>query len=483
MPANPRRFCCPECRRTVVTEVKRNLCTRCYRQTLKRLFCCPACGETRVTGVRKGLCFRCYQRTRPPREHKTMGRCNGCAQVRVAFYRQGLCPGCYERERRQCFTCPACQRQVEAPANFAAMRVCPRCWSRSRVVEAFTCPACRVTKRTRPQAGVCRRCYERGRRWVAFCPGCQQDREMDSGRHSLCRACRQERERRSKGIPAIEREPQEALEGRLLNMLAPLRSAWVADFLVTRYRRRTPKTREELLRALVKFDGHLTRESNVGHGQWSLVSPDHVEAYLASVGRLQLEPAKQFFKWLRSRKGTVHDLASWLPRRPHAPRLRLLTFEQVWSLYGRWTSDISEPREALVGLLALVHCLTNSQIRQLRLADVHAPDRLLVARRSLTLAPPVEKAVVRYLAWRARSYKGPSRYLIVNAAGRTKDQPVGETWFQYWLLGGISVASLRQTAINQLVQHVGCDELQLAAFTGLSLGSVALYTRLFGSPR
>lgn len=50
------------------------------------------------------------------------------------------------------------------------------------------------------------------------------------------------------------------------------------------------------------------------------------------------------------------------------------------------------------------------------------------------------------------------------------------------ILGGISVASLRQTAMQHLVQGSGCDGLQLASYAGLSLDAVGAYMRAFGAP-
>jgi hypothetical protein len=153
-----------------------------------RLFDCPACGRTRETIVTRGVCVVCYQRSRPPRWRKTLATCAGCGEARRVYFRRGLCPRCYERWRRRLFACGSCGRDVEAPATFAAMGVCPRCWSRSRVVEDFACPACGETKRTRPQQGVCRACYERRRIRVATCAACGQTREtaMDGG---VCHAC------------------------------------------------------------------------------------------------------------------------------------------------------------------------------------------------------------------------------------------------------------------------------------------------------
>jgi hypothetical protein len=103
-----------------------------------------------------------------------------------------------------------------------------------------------------------------------------------------------------------------------------------------------------------------------------------------------------------------------------------------------------------------------------------------VGERTIGLLPPVVFAVDRYMNWRHQHYGGPSRYLLVNQANRLRDRPVGDTWFQYNLLNGIAVASLRQSGIQQLVQALGCDGLQLAAYTRLSLGAIGIYIKTFG---
>ena len=98
------------------------------------------------------------------------------------------------------------------------------------------------------------------------------------------------------------------------------------------------------------------------------------------------------------------------------------------------------------------------------------------------LAAPVGDALARYLAWRARTYGGPSTYLLVSRASRLHDRPVSNVWFTENLLG-VPVASLRQTAIQRLISAVGCDGLQVAAHTDLSLGAVGAYMRVFGRLR
>ena len=444
-----------------------------------KLFTCPSCARSRVTIVRSDLCSACYTRARP-RDNRSLATCSACRRTRVAFYRRGLCPGCYERTRRRMFTCGTCHREVEAPYSFAAMAICPRCWSRSRVVNEFTCPSCGRTKRTRPEGGLCRRCHAQGRVRISTCSACGQTRKIGVDGQGRCKACQSAEQARRQGIPMqAPAEKYEACERRLLDELAPLRRPWVREFLQTAGRGRSAKTKIMLLRAVGHFDVYLSECAGVAGGQWTLVTPEHVHGYLAHRGRLRLEEAKLFFRWLRSRKATGHNLARALPRRTRSPRLCVLTTEQVLACYQQWTSADADPRQALVGLLALVHCLRSGEIRHMRLSDVLTPDRLQVGEGTVELAPPVADALARYLAWRREMYGGESSYLIVSRGSRLHDRPVSSAWFSENLFVGLSVAGLRQSAIQRLVQALGNDGLQLAAYTRLSLAAAGNYLKIF----
>ena len=80
------------------------------------------------------------------------------------------------------------------------------------------------------------------------------------------------------------------------------------------------------------------------------------------------------------------------------------------------------------------------------------------------------------------SYGGPSTYLLVSRASQLHDRPVSAYCLQTNILGGASVSSLRQTAIQNLIHGAGCDGLQLASYARLSLDAPGVYLRVFGAP-
>lgn len=435
-----------------------------------------------MTQVRRNLCFSCYERGRP-RERKSLAICKECGRSRLAYHRCGLCPACYEQQRRSVFKCGDCKREVEAPASFAVMQTCPRCWSRNRIVEHFLCPECGETKRSRPVNGVCRACHQRRQVGTATCRVCGHTRMTEMDGSGRCKACRSLEGARRRGVPpANPPELPEVTEARLVALLAPLRRSWVWEFLETGYRRRSPKTRQACLRALAGFDRYLSEQTDIGGGQWSLVTLDEVHGFLAGAGRFALQPAKAYLTWLRSRKKVERPIARALPKRSKPLRLKLLSTEQAAASYGKWTAPDSDPRQALVALLALVHCLRSGEIRALQLSDVIGNDRLSVGEKVAYLAEPVAEALARYLRWRAERYGGPSSYLLVSRASRLHDRPVSAYCLQTNILGGTSVSSLRQTAIQNLIHGAGCDGLQLASYTRLSLDAAGVYMRAFGAP-
>lgn len=261
---------------------------------------------------------------------------------------------------------------------------------------------------------------------------------------------------------------------------SPLRRAWIREFLDTAYLRRAASTRANLLRSLARFDAFLSAESDVGAGQWSLATVEHVDAYLSKGSRFSLQPGRMFFRWMRRRKGGVRPLHGALPRPPRLFRPRVLPLDEARRLYTRWTSSDAPATEAIVGLLGLVHCLRPGEIRQLLMADVLPDGRIRVGGSVIDLTLPVAAALERYLRWRAEWYDGPSRYLVVSRASRLHDRPVSANWFTIDLLPGVSVAALRQTAIQRLIQGTESDGLQLAAYTRLSLDASSVYLRAFG---
>jgi hypothetical protein len=270
----------------------------------------------------------------------------------------------------------------------------------------------------------------------------------------------------------------ESEERALLTQLAPLRRPWVSDFFAEAWPAHSPKTRAGCPGQLVEFDHFLAEQTCVETGQWSLVSGDHVSAYLAERGRFALTQTRAFFMWIAARK-RMRRLDSFIPWRRSQFRTRLTPYGAVLELYRYWTSADAHPRQALAGLLVLVHCLRPRELQRVKISDVCPPDELQLDGRCIKLAPPVVAVLDRYLAWRSENYSGPSGYLLVSAAGRVSDRPISKQTVSRPTFLGTSPSGLRQTAIRCLVQ-LGVDGLELAAQTRLQLAAVQEYQYAFG---
>lgn len=147
--------------------------------------------------------------------------------------------------------------------------------------------------------------------------------------------------------------------------------------------------------------------------------------------------------------------------------------------YGYWTSPTAHFRQALTGLLVLVHCLRSRELQGVKISDARPPDELELDGRCIKLAPPVVAALDRYLVWRSENYTGPSDYLLVSAAGRVSDRAISKQTLSRPTFLGTSPSRPRQTAIRCLVQ-LGVDGLELAAQTRLQLAAVQEYQFAFG---
>jgi hypothetical protein len=260
--------------------------------------------------------------------------------------------------------------------------------------------------------------------------------------------------------------------------MAPLRRPWVSDFLAEAWPAHSPKTRAGCLGQLVEFGHFLVGQTRVETGQWSLVSGDHVSAYLAQRGRYALTQTRAFFTWIAARKCTQR-LDSFIPWRTSQFRTHLTPYAAVLERYRYWTSPDAHPQQALPGLLVPVHCLRSRELQRVKISDIRPPDELEVDGRHIKLAPPVVAVLDRYVAWGSENYTGPSGYLLVSGAGRVSDRPISKQTLSRPTFLGASPSGLRQTAIRCLV-HLGVDGLELAAETRLQLGAVQEYQLAFG---
>ena len=122
--------------------------------------------------------------------------------------------------------------------------------------------------------------------------------------------------------------------------------------------------------------------------EWTMVDASDIEAFVGSalsLRRERLQAARAFFGWARKTKVVLVDPtrglvggAQWAFSGP------TLSIAEQRRLFRRFSGPDAHPNEALVGMLALLHALSNSELRGLRADDVdEARCSLRVGRRAL----------------------------------------------------------------------------------------------------
>jgi len=233
--------------------------------------------------------------------------------------------------------------------------------------------------------------------------------------------------------------------------------------------------------ATVRDFARFSRNERHLAGGWTTVGLADVEAFFARRphpdGR-GLTWLSQFFGWARKEHLVLADPTHglWITRnRPFSGEL--VTLDRQRALFARWTLfDEASAHEALVGLLALLHGLSSSELRGLVLTDVDERHRALgLARRSrsLPLDPVSWTAVERGIAHQ-RSQRTRNPHLIVNRRTRTGSEAVGAEYLRALMTrSGTTLRQLRATRLSELVDEV--DPVLVAARFDITVRATTYY--------
>lgn len=192
---------------------------------------------------------------------------------------------------------------------------------------------------------------------------------------------------------------------------------------------------------------------------WAIIDVGDIEAFLGEHGanrRRRLHATRQFFRWARKHKLVLVDPTRDLPGMPRSGFTgATLSLTEQRRLFRRWTTDPNvHPHEALVGLLALLHALSNLELRNLRVDDYDpARHTLRVGRRPrpVPLDPVSVTAMQRCIAHR-RSLGTLNPHLIVTAQTKTRTTAASAPYVTHLLdPAGAAGKHLRSTRILDLV--------------------------------
>lgn len=393
--------------------------------------------------------------------------------------REGLCDRCWQkhpdRARNQAGNLAA---SLQDPpwwlAEFAEFAADRHCMARACVMLTALGRLLRDGQPSHPQA-LLERARRPGRSAGALARTLEDffvARDLAFGLDQAARLAAGRRQRRVDGTPE------------------PLRSAVVlfADHLVRsreRARRagthvRSDSTIENALANMRDLARFLVDER--AKTDWATVQTADVEAFLNTQPRnrrRRLSTVRQFFGWARRHKLVLVDptTAVTLTPRPGFTGRTLSAAEQR-RLFRRWTSGQPDvhPHEAVVGLLALLHAMTNAELRELRVDDIDLAGRTMrVGGRPhrVPLDPASVTAIEACLAHRAGlGTRNP--YLIVTKVTKPRTTAASPAYLTHVLdPAGVRTKTLRSTRLVDLL--ISLDPKLVAEALGMNADGLLAY--------
>ena len=483
------------------------LCHRCRtadREAARRANC-PSCGEFLRLDPDTRRCVRC-SRTCVECGHvlrfKTSVRCLACRRRFEADAAKSPCARCGRLGfiRPETGWCGSCSRR---PAPPLTPRPCTECGALARKKGDGMCNRCWTRSPTRPitQAVNLMASLDDPPVWLV------RFAEFAVQRHCVGRACLMVTAVGRLVVDGEAGNPQTILErsrcpGRSAGALArTLEEFFVGEHLAFglgqearlaqgRRQRRIDATPEPLRAEVRAFAEHLVRSQERARragtrpradttieqtlavvrdlaqfvtgertkSDWAAVDSNDIDAFLAaqpSNRRRRLQAAAQFFRWGRKNKIVLVDPTRDRPGGPRAGFTgQTLSLDEQRRLMRRWRDDPAvHPHEALVGILALLHAASNSELRHVRADDYDAVRcTLRLGRRPPVPLDPVSvSALQRCLDHRALLTTA-NPHLIVTTQTKTRTTPASPAYLCHVLdPAEVSPKRLRATRIVDLV--------------------------------
>jgi integrase len=216
-------------------------------------------------------------------------------------------------------------------------------------------------------------------------------------------------------------------------------------------------TVEKRLVIIAAFAGHLV---DLGITDLAAVSREHVESFLAE--RISksgpLASLRDFFRWARRERLVLTEPTRGLTHQPAAGFAgRTLSIVEQAELTKRWSALECHPNEALVGVLALLHGASSTELRGVRISDLDPGTRTLrlgSRRNRVPLDPLSMKAIERCLEYR-ESLWTENPHLILTRGTRCHHTAASTAYLAHVLdPAGVTPRLLRQTRLADLAHRV-----------------------------
>jgi site-specific recombinase XerD len=504
---------CPGCGKQRILQPDTGRCVLCSRA-------CTECGHL-VRGKDATLCRDCRRKARqtaaqrpcprcgrPGYLRPDTGRCGPCSRTRRAKDPPRACVGCGQVKRHEGLgLCSACwQRRPERPlvqgARLVARLADPPGW-----LEGFIT---HLAVRHSPSR-ACMLITALGRLLDSGHPGHPQallEHARRPGRSMgpLARALEDYLTAQHLALPTDQAERLAAgrRQRRIDATPGPLRpaAAVFSQYLLAARKRarrartkpRTDTTIEAALATIRDFARFLA--ASRGKLDWALADVHDAAAFLATLPRARkrrLTVLRQFFAFACTRRivlvDPTKDLAATAPRGFTGPTVSL---GQQRELFRRWTtSPDAHPHEALLGILALLHAASSTEVRLLCADDIDSDRREVRLGKRPHPVPldPASWAVLQRCLHHRDQLRTTNPHVVVTRGTKAGNAPASTAYASHLLDPcGVPPRTLRCTRLASLVNTT--DPKLVAAALGMNPEGIMLYLadhvddgRLQGMPR
>lgn len=508
-----REYCC-RCWRKITEAAARTTCPGCGKQRILQddtgrcVLCsrlCTQCGHP-VRCEDAILCRDCRRKARQQAARRPCPRCGRPGYLRDAT---GWCGPCSRPRQpkdppRECAQCGQLKRHE-------ALGVCSACWQR-RPERPFVQAAHLAARLAAPPgwldgfithlaaghgpARACTMITALGRLLDDEHPDHPQnvlERARQPGRSmgSLARALEDYFTAEGLALPTDQAERLAAgrRQRRLDAVPRPMRPAVIRfceHMLTARQRARRagtkPRTDHTIETALATMrDLARFLDSCQGKLDWALADVHDIEAFLITLPKARkrrLTVLRQFFRFARAQKIILADPARDLTATASRGFTgQTIALDQQRALFRRWTTDLgAHPHEALLGILALLHGASSSEVRHLQVSDADADARTIrLGKRPhpVPLDPASWQVLRRCLAHRdGRRTANPH---VVVTKGTKAGRAAASTAYMSHVLDpcGVPPRMLRCTRLADLVNTM--DPKLVAAAFGMHPEGVMIY--------
>jgi site-specific recombinase XerD len=268
--------------------------------------------------------------------------------------------------------------------------------------------------------------------------------------------------------------------------LRPAAAGFAEYLLAARERARRARTKprtDETIEAALATVRDLARflAAHRDKQDWALADVQDIEAFLATLPKARkrrLTVLRQFFTFARTQRIVLADptkgLAATTPRGFTGPTVSVT---QQRELFRRWTTSVAaHPHEALLGMLALLHAASSTEVRLLRIDDIDFASRAVRLGKRPHLVPldPASWVILRCCLDHRDQLRTANPHVMVTRGTKAGNSPASTAYASHLLDPcGVPPRTLRCTRLANLVNAT--DPKLVAAALGMNPEGIMLY--------